>query len=819
MQRILLAILLLIPFGVFAQLTIEANTNAGCAPFGVIISVSSPAPASINNYAWSITYPDNTIETASSAEYIDILSIPGDYTVNLTINNGAESITESNFITVYDLPEVNFEVDVQEGCYPLCIEFTDLTTTQGSNIVEWSWDFGNGATSALQNPSYCYQENGVYSPIMSVEDEFGCYNDISIPGLVTVLDAFPEVGFSPSTFADCNPPAIIEFENSSVGNGPLTSSWDFDNGFTTSTIDASDITHTFTAVGLYEVCLHVEEANGCAADSCVIIDVFPAPTPSFELSESLVCAGSEITFTDTSTPTPSSLSWDIDGDGISDNTSPTFSVLADTEGVFNPTLTVVYSPGCTASSDGTQSLEVLQELVANFSADNNFACEGPLEVNFTNLSSGPGILSYEWFINGVSQSTSTDYTHIFSAAGSYDVMLQVTNDSGCVSELAFNDFININSPTINFNLPAIVCTEEVVELSNVNVNSFDPVLELQWDFNEDGITDFTGNTPSYIYSLPGEYFVSVVVTTVSGCVAEVESMATILVQPDAQAEILSGPIIGCPGEPVEFCVETVEGLNYNWNFGDNTGWNLIGFPEMCIQHDYQDTGYFDISLSVYNQGCGNLLVLEDYLYISGPVAQFEAIEDCSDVTNISFVDNSINADELIWDFGDGSPLVYNDPNPQHQYPSEGQYTVTLTAISNQIDCPDITTINLNLVTEDIALTFIPNEGCPGMNVFMNTPDQTQYEIWNIDFGNGTLLDAHWDEGLNRWQVYTTVNGVTTYSQFSFFANFIPFVNYSQGGFLTLPSMLLIGVGAQPPPCMKMPLKFITTFFLLILTLM
>ncbi|MDA0882270.1 MAG: gliding motility-associated C-terminal domain-containing protein [Bacteroidetes bacterium] len=111
MQRILLAILLLIPFGVFAQLTIEANTNAGCAPFGVIISVSSPAPASINNYAWSITYPDNTIETASSAEYIDILSIPGDYTVNLTINNGAESITESNFITVYDLPEVNFEVD------------------------------------------------------------------------------------------------------------------------------------------------------------------------------------------------------------------------------------------------------------------------------------------------------------------------------------------------------------------------------------------------------------------------------------------------------------------------------------------------------------------------------------------------------------------------------------------------------------------------------------------------------------------------------------------------------------------------------------
>ncbi|MDG1765207.1 MAG: PKD domain-containing protein [Flavobacteriales bacterium] len=785
MQRILVAILLMIPFGGFAQLTIEANTNAGCAPFGVILSVTSPAPASINNYAWSVTYPDNTVETATSAEYIDILSIPGDYTVSLSINNGSQSITETNFITVYGLPEVNFEVDVQEGCYPLCIEFTDLTTTQGSNIVEWSWDFGNGTTSALQNPSYCYQDNGVYSPIMSVEDEFGCYNDISIPGLITVLDAFPEVGFLPSTFADCNPPAIIEFENSSSGNGGLTSSWDFDDGFTTTTVDASDITHTFTAVGLYEVCLHVEEPNGCAADSCVLIDVSPAPTPSFDLSESLVCAGTEITFTDTSTPTPSSVSWDIDGDGFTDSTSPSFNSITDTEGVFNPTLTVVYSPGCSASSDGTQSLEVLQELVANFSADNTFACESPIEVNFTNLSSGPGILSYEWIINGVSQSTTSDYTHTFNAPGSYDVTLQVTNDSGCVSELAFADFVNINSLDINFNLPAIVCTEEVVELSNVNVNSFDPILELEWDFNEDGITDVTGNTPSYIYSLPGEYFVSVVVTTVSGCLAEVESMATILVQPDAQAEILSGPIIGCPGEPVEFCVETVEGLNYNWNFGDNTGWNLIGFPETCVQHDYQDTGYFDISLSLYNQGCGNLLVLEDYLYISGPVALFQAIEDCSDITNISFVDNSISADEIIWDFGDGSPLVYNDPNPQHQYASEGQYTVTLTASNNLIDCPDITTTTLNLVTEDIGLNFFPSEGCPGMNVNMLTPDQTEYEIWNIDFGNGTVLDAHWDEGLNRWQVYITTNGVTTYSQFSFFADFIPFINYSQGGFFDI----------------------------------
>ena len=784
MQRILATILLLIPFGVFAQLSIEANTQNGCAPFGVILSVNTPDPASINNYSWSVTYPDNSVETATSAEYVDILSIPGQYSVSLSINNGAESITETNFITVYDLPNVNFEVDIQEGCFPLCVAFSDLTTTQDNQIVEWSWDFGNGATSSEQNPNYCYQENGVYAPILSIEDEYGCYNDVSIPGLINVLDAFPEVGFTPSTYADCNPPAFISFENTSSGNGSLTSTWDFDDGFTTSTVDASDIDHTFNAVGLYEVCLHVEEDNGCAADSCVVIDVFPAPAPSFDVSENLVCAGTEITFTSTTSPAPSNLSWDIDGDGVSESTDPSFTYVMENEGTFNPTLTASYSPGCTASIQD-QEIVVLEELITNFSADNNFACESPLEVNFSNLSSGPGIISYEWQVNGVPVSSDFDLNYTFTDPGSYEISLLASNDSGCSSELVMTDFININAPSINFNLPAIVCTEEVVLLENVNVDSYDPVQDLDWDFNEDGIVDVSGTSPSYIYSDPGEYVVSVIVTTVSGCVAQVESTATILVQPDAQAEILSGPIIGCPGEPVEFCVETVEGLNYNWNFGDNTGWSLIGFPDMCIQHDYQDTGYFDISLSVYNQGCGNLLVLEDYLYISGPVAQFDAIEDCSNITNVTFVDNSINADELIWDFGDGSPLVYNDPNPQHQYTTEGNYTVTLTVNSNQIDCPDITTMNLNLVTEDIALSFLPNEGCPGLNVFMNSPDQTQFEVWNIDFGNGTVLEATWSEPLDRWQVYTTVDGVTTFSQFSFNANFIPFINYSTGGFFDI----------------------------------
>ncbi|MEO0403570.1 MAG: PKD domain-containing protein, partial [Bacteroidota bacterium] len=172
-------------------------------------------------------------------------------------------------------------------------------------------------------------------------------------------------------------------------------------------------------------------------------------------------------------------------------------------------------------------------------------------------------------------------------------------------------------------------------------------------------------------------------------------------------------------------------------------------------------------------------------YISGPVAMFSAEEDCALGTQVTFTDNSIEAEELIWDFGDGSPLVYDDPNPVHVYADEGVYTVTLTAINDQVGCPDISTMNIDLVTDPIALNVVPNEGCPGLNAFITTPDQTSYQSWNIDFGNGITLESNWNENANRWQVYTYYPDTTVYNEFSFNANFIPFITYTSQGYFDI----------------------------------
>ncbi len=103
----------------------------------------------------------------------------------------------------------------------------------------------------------------------------------------------------------------------------------------------------------------------------------------------------------------------------------------------------------------------------------------------------------------------------------------------------------------------------------------------------------------------------------------------------------------------------------------------------------------------YGSPCGRFPV-EAVVAPSTVTAAFTASNDTIDIGSnptAIFTDNSINADEWNWDFGDGN--VDTQQNPSHNYSSTGNYLVTLIAkdINN---CPDTTTINLTVInTNDI----------------------------------------------------------------------------------------------------------------------
>ena len=65
------------------------------------------------------------------------------------------------------------------------ISFTDDSSDSDGNVVNWNWDFGDGATSTLQNPTYSYATNGYYTVSLSIEDDDGAIDDYSTMIIVT----------------------------------------------------------------------------------------------------------------------------------------------------------------------------------------------------------------------------------------------------------------------------------------------------------------------------------------------------------------------------------------------------------------------------------------------------------------------------------------------------------------------------------------------------------------------------------------------------------------------------------------------------------
>jgi parallel beta-helix repeat protein len=73
------------------------------------------------------------------------------------------------------------------------IQFTDASVDMNGNIVNWTWDFGDGAISYLQNPTHQYTDAGTYNVFLTVKDEDGVIGSNTLTVTVVVDTAPPEV--------------------------------------------------------------------------------------------------------------------------------------------------------------------------------------------------------------------------------------------------------------------------------------------------------------------------------------------------------------------------------------------------------------------------------------------------------------------------------------------------------------------------------------------------------------------------------------------------------------------------------------------------
>ena len=246
-------------------LTVVGDTDV--CPGGTIILKASATGGDGNyNYLWlpsNITLPTVTF-------------IPnGDTTVTVQLTDGCGSsmISKTIHITVEPLPLVDFSTTTNSGCYPLCIQFRDLSTTTIGVINSWGWNFGNGDTSNVQNPIYCFKDTGTFTVSLTVSSGKGCSATLQELRLIKVYphpDAY--FTYSPQPINILSP--FVQYTDKSTSLYPITYwYWTFGDGSKGST--EQNPSHIFGDTGTYCATLIVVDEHGCVDTTTECLDVQP----------------------------------------------------------------------------------------------------------------------------------------------------------------------------------------------------------------------------------------------------------------------------------------------------------------------------------------------------------------------------------------------------------------------------------------------------------------------------------------------------------------------------------------------------------------
>jgi PKD repeat protein len=224
---------------------------AGTAPLTVTFSdLSSGEPAA---WAWDFGDGGSSTEQHPSHPYL----ASGSYTVSLTVSNdlGSHSLTKFSYILVEEptVPTAHFSASPLEGTAPLTVTFSDHS---GGYPTSWSWDFGDGDTTPVQNPVHTYHQTGSFTVSLTVSNAQGT-DTLTRSNYITVTQAPPVANFWASPVAG-TVPLTVTFVDLST-NGPTAWLWNFGDGGTSTEPNPA---HTYQQTGPFTVTLTVSNTFG-----------------------------------------------------------------------------------------------------------------------------------------------------------------------------------------------------------------------------------------------------------------------------------------------------------------------------------------------------------------------------------------------------------------------------------------------------------------------------------------------------------------------------------------------------------------------------
>ncbi|MCC6542112.1 MAG: PKD domain-containing protein [Flavobacteriales bacterium] len=263
----------------------------------------------------------------------------------------------------------------------------------------------------------------------------------------------------------------------------------------------------------------------------------------------------------------------------------------------------------------------------------------------------------------------------YPGIGSYQVMLLDSNYCGI--DTAYVTINIVPPPSVSLTAtPNPVCAGETVsfdETTTGGANFF------QWDFDTGNGFQWTGaGDQAFTFNTAGSYTVRYTASiqgATAGCADTADVVVDVLPSPTAGFTVDNDA--ACDQLTVAFTNTSVNGVTYEWDFGDGT----TSTDQDPVPHTYSTPGSYTITLVVRNgQGCQDVATHVVNVY-EPPQVQIGAQNVCegslAQFADLTVTEAGNPIVSWAWDFGDGATAT--DQSPTHLYAGPGGYTVTLVA--------------------------------------------------------------------------------------------------------------------------------------------
>ncbi len=713
----------------------------------------------ISNFTW--IYPGGAKEYGSKTTHrFDVAN--GTYKVTLVVvdDDGALASTDVTIrvgnIAPVAVAGLDTIVQTYEG---ITFDATSSYDPDG-RIVNYTWDFGDGARSSRAVEQHYYTDDGSYKVTLTVTDNDGATARDSLT--VTVLNA-PPLAFFPDIIVDTYENAALNASQCLDTDGYLANfTWELS---TDEKLYGPEVIYMWTRAGTYPVTLTVTDDDGASASHMFNVTVRNrAPRALFSFSPSTPSETETVVFNASASSdmdgTITTYSWSFGDGAFGEGRVVEHAYL--TNGTYRVALVVT-------DNDGSTDTLVRNVTVVKYNpppvARFTYYPEEPTTADYVEFDASesydpsPGyVRRYEWsWGDGNSSQLSLPRTsHRFFVSGVYNVTLTVVDDLDGRSSVSKEIVVaqGQNKPPIAVIYASALVQESGKPLTLDGTSSYDPdgsIANYTWDFGDGSQASFP--LVSHVFSHTDNsariYTVTLTVTDELGASssATVNLTITPAVPPNLRpkAVLTAAPTTVFTNQLVRLAAAgsndpdgTIPEDGYAWSFGDGE----LG-SGLEVYHRYQRPGIYVVLLTVKdNRGATSSATETIYVLNIPPVARAgeDVIVETLVPVWLSGVASSDPDGEILvysWDFGDATQAT--GPQVSHIYYRSGVYQVRLT-VTDDSGATSSAIVNVTVTNRPPVAALI------GSNATGYTGDPLLFDGSRSTDTDGRIVNYTWQFG-------------------------------------------------------------------------